>query len=158
GGGTLIIGGTELSFGGRRIALDTCLGSDPDPNILQSQRGADALLVVSTGIGITLLGRSAYERYRMARGGTPPAVDQLPAGSGNRPWGPISGGLASTSTLALVGTSAPTPRSPCRQVYASHFFYVRDCTDTDSDCPCDPGRDCGVPGIVELNQAVGIDV
>ncbi len=37
----------------------------PDPSAdLQSERGADVLLVASTGVGTTLLAASAYERYR----------------------------------------------------------------------------------------------
>jgi hypothetical protein len=155
GGGTLVIGGTELPFGGRRIAIDTCLGPNPDPAIPQSERGADALLVASTGVGITLLGASAYERYRLAHPEAMPA-DQLPAAIFNLPSGPIAGNLGTVSSLALVGTSAPNPRAPCRQVYASHFLTARDCLDSDTDCPCDPGVACGVPGIVELGTPIDI--
>jgi hypothetical protein len=155
GGGTLVIGGTELPFGGRRIAIDTCLGPNPDPTIPQGARGADALLVASTGVGITLLGTSAYERYRMAHPEAMP-VDQLPPAFVNLPSGPIAGNLGTVSSLALVGTSAPSPRAPCRQVYASHFLTERDCLDTDTDCPCDPGVECGVPGLVEIGTPIDV--
>ena len=41
GGGTLVIAGTELPCGNRRITVGTCLAPDPDPALPQSARGAD---------------------------------------------------------------------------------------------------------------------
>jgi len=157
GGGTLVIAGTELPFGGRRVALQTCLGANPDPGMPQSKRGADALLVASTGIGTTILGETAYARYRLANPAAP-ALDTLPDATVHLPSGPVSGKLATLTSLALVATSSSTPRAPCRQVYGSHLILRRDCVATD-DCPCEKGATfCSIPAVVELSAPTALDV
>jgi hypothetical protein len=88
----------------------------------------------------------------------PPPIDVLPGAIVNLPSGPISGRRVNLPSLALVGTSAPNPRAPCRQVYAHHLLTDHDCSMLDADCPCDPGETCGVPGLVEIAPAGGIDV
>jgi hypothetical protein len=90
GGGTLVIGGTELGFAGRRVTMQTCLGANPDPAIPQASRGADALMLISTGIGTSLLGESAYARYRLVRETALP-LDELTLETVNLPSGPITG-------------------------------------------------------------------
>ena len=148
GGGTLVIAGTELAFGGRRITLPSCLGANPDPEVSPAQRGADALLVASTGLGVTLLGAAAYERYRIARPGSP-AIETLPEDSVLLPSGPITGRRTTIDRLALVATSSTTPRAPCRSVFGHHQLAARNCTSED-DCICEEGdRFCAVPGVVE---------
>jgi len=92
GGGTVVVSGTELPFGNRRITLQSCLGPDPDPahDLSQDQRGADALLVVSTSIGISILGETAYTRYRgahLAASPPVPPLEALPEGSVYMPSG-----------------------------------------------------------------------
>ncbi|MBA3459905.1 MAG: hypothetical protein H0T46_08085, partial [Deltaproteobacteria bacterium] len=77
GGGTLVIAGTELPFVGRRVAIGACLGANPDPSVPQGERGADALLVASTGIGITILGETAYALYAISNKAAP-ALATLP--------------------------------------------------------------------------------
>lgn len=157
GGGTLVPAGSELPFGGRRIALQTCLGANPDPGVPQSLRGADALLVASTGIGTTILGETAYARYRLANPSAP-ALDTLPAATVNLPSGPISGKLTTLTSLALVASSSSTPRAPCRQVYGSHLVIRRDCVAED-DCPCEDGDTfCSIPAVVELTAPTALDV
>ncbi len=157
GGGTLIIAGTELAFGGRRVAIQTCLGADPDPAKPQGRRGADALLVMSTGVGVTILGESAYARYRVAHP-TAPALSTLPQVSVNLPSGPITGNLGTLDTLALVASSSSSPRAACRQVYGSHLMLQRDC-ELGDDCPCENGATfCAQPAIVELSPPTGLDV
>ncbi|MDB4963806.1 MAG: hypothetical protein JWP01_3805 [Myxococcales bacterium] len=157
GGGTLVIAGTELPFGGRRIALQACLGANPEPTLPQSARGADALLVVSTAIGITILGESAYLRYRESRP-TAPALDTLPIENVYLPSGRLEGRRGTLEALALVASSSSTPRAPCRQVYGSHLMVQRNCQVTD-DCPCeDRSSFCGVPAIVELTPPTALDV
>ena len=132
-----IIDGTELDFDGRRITIGTCVAFDPDPNILQSQRGTDVLFVASTAIGISILGASAYERYRTFANGTPPAVYALPTATVVLSSGPMTGHLATLPRLALV---AFTPRR--RAVRAARTTCttcsLRDCNNTE-DCPCKDG-------------------
>jgi hypothetical protein len=161
GGGTLLVGGTELAFSNWRVAVDVCIAPDPDPFKLQSARGTDALLVASTALGVSLLDRSAYERFR-ALAPTAPSYDTLTDEVVLLPSGPITGRRTTLPAMALVAKSASNPRSPCRQVYTHHLMAQRDCM-TGDDCPCTPddpdnGLFCAVPAIVELTPPAGIDV
>jgi hypothetical protein len=181
GGGTLVIAGTEVPFGGRRVTLQACLGADPDPAPItmenqpgplpQSARGGDALLVVSTGIGISLLSEPAYARYRQAKlqqvmlrkpvspPPPPPPLEALPEASAFLPSGQVFGRRATIDRLALAAASSSSPRAPCRQAYAHHLLLQFDaegeptphaCTSFD-DCPCsDRDSFCAVPAVVEL--------
>jgi hypothetical protein len=185
GGGTMVIGDTELPFGGRRITLDACLGypvapplpaaSLSDYAIALRPHGLDAVLVMSTGIGVSILDEQTYQRYLLAapddRGALPLA--QLPAATRYLPSGPITGRLATIQRLALIASSTSNAVSPCRQVHAHHLLatYVpasdRECADRGAldreqaggervaaiDCPCDNGDlFCDVPAVLELDQ------
>ena len=160
GGGTLLLGGTEVDFTNWRITIDACLSPSPEAP-LQSERGTDVLLVASTALGVSLLDESAYARYLQGHP-TAPTLDTLPMDSVNLPSGPVTGHRTSIATLALVANSSSEPRSPCRQVYAHHLLEVRDCESGD-DCPCtvnDPDDNhhfCTVPAITEIGPAAGID-
>ncbi len=161
GGGQAIIGGTEVPFDPSRVTVDVCLSPDPDPAILQSQRGVDALFVASTAIGISLLDRSAYARYRLLVTSAPDA-DSLADDSVLLPSGPVRGKRTNIATLDFVGKSTSNPRSPCRQAYASRVMIDHNCQPGE-DCPCidtdhDNGTYCGVPAIVELAPPTGFDV
>ena len=161
GGGQAIIGGTEVPFVPSRVTLDICLAPDPDPAIAQSARGVDALFVASTAIGISLLDRSAYARYRQLVT-TAADPETLPDESVLLPSGPIVGKRTNIATLDIAGKSTSNPRSPCRQAYASRLMIGRNCAPGD-DCPCittdhDNGTYCGVPAVVELAPPAGFDV
>ena len=166
GGGTLVVAGTEVPCGGRRVTLQACLGADPDPAIPQTARGGDALLVASTGIGVSLLGETAYERYRQAvlqripaPSTPPPALADLPAASVYLPSGLVEGRRATIDRLALAAASSSSPRAPCRQVYAHYKLLPDDCARDDQDCPCTNGDlFCSVPAVVELTPAAGLEV
>lgn len=159
GGGTLRVGDTEVGFAGTRVALGVCLSPDPtaaDPEA----RGVDAALVLSTGVGISILARSRYDAWARATGG--PLHDTLPPATALLPQGPIDGRLARIDRLAIVGTDNAPP-SACRQVYGHHLMSVRDCTDAEAgtvDCPCegDSGDTrCQVAAIAELSPADPIE-
>ncbi|HUS29911.1 MAG TPA: hypothetical protein VMZ53_15505 [Kofleriaceae bacterium] len=153
GGGTLVIAGTELDFSNFRVAIDTCIAPNPIRDTPQSKRGADALLVASTAIGISILDESTYERYRELDSATIPDLATLPDDTVYLPSGPITGKLASIPSLALVSNLSANPRAPCRQVWASHLMAARDCAPGD-DCPCTGGSTyCSAPAIVELAPA-----
>lgn len=165
GGGTLLLAGSELSFINRRITLAACLGPDPDPGprpAAPTQHGADALFVVSTGIGISILGETAYERYRIAapEAGAPP-VTALPVGAVYMPSGLVTGHVGAIDRLSLVGAAISNGLSPCRQIYAHHQLADgpvaqapsgMTCAEaTNGDCPCKDGSStCTVPAIFEL--------
>lgn len=158
GGGTMLVGGTEVAFANWRVAIDTCVAFDPDPNLLQSERGANMLLVLSTAVSTTIIDETAYARYRQVVT-TAPDLSALPDGSVLLPSGPVVGKQATFPSLALVGNSSGTNlRAPCRQVYAHHLLTVGDC-EPGQDCPCTGGPTfCSVPAIVELTPATPIPV
>jgi hypothetical protein len=180
GGGTLVISGTELPFGNRRITLSACLGQDTDPGMMAGmmpgtlrQHGADALFVVSTGIGISILNESAYRRYQSAMPDmAAPDVAMLPESSVYLPSGLVTGRLAVINRMALVGASISNGLSPCRHIYAHHMLAdgpvaqnpSMDCdtaarmAGTDG-CPCKDGSSfCAVPAVVELTPKEHIPV
>lgn len=156
GGGTLVLSGTELGFSGRRITMPTCLGFEANPNLplAQGERGTDALMLISTGIGMSVLGEATYARYRQLDATALP-LDQLPEGELFLPSGLVSGRIATIKNLALVARSSSTPRAACRHVYGHHLLLARDCRAGD-DCPCDE-RDvfCPMPGLLELAPTAG---
>jgi hypothetical protein len=185
GGGTLVLAGTELPFGNRRITLRSCLGPDVDPHPDTTlpidrgtfrQHGTDALFVVSTGIGISILGRAAYDRYVAAVAGDllPPPLtavpfDQLTPASVSLPSGEVQGRRATIDRIALVAASTSNALSPCRQLYAHRLLTTYKLTDSACkldnsgnspvDCPCKNGQlFCGVPAVLELTPPTGIDV
>jgi hypothetical protein len=160
GGGTMLVGGTEVAFANWRIPIDTCIAPNPDAST-QDQRGANMLLVLSTAVGVTIFDESAYERYRQVVTSAPD-VSTLPDASVLLPSGVITGKQTTIGSLALVGNSSANPRSPCRQVYAHHLLTKGDCVAGD-DCPChsattDTPTFCAVPAIIELNPPTPIDV
>jgi hypothetical protein len=170
GGGTLLLGGTEVPFTNWRIAIDTCLAPSPDLTkpYAANTMGTDVLLVMSTGIGISLLGESAYERYRQLVPSAPD-VSALPTGSVLLPSGVVTGQLATIPGLALVGNlTGLDTRAPCHQVYVSHLMQTSNVSSVPdaNGCPCGADPDatgkcrvfCNAPAIVELTPtAPGIE-
>lgn len=154
GGGTLIVAGTEVPFAGRRVTLQACL--EPDPaGISQAARGTDALFVLTTSIGPSLLSESAYERYRQNHPTALP-LSMLPESQVFLPSGPVTGRAAMIANLALVARASSQPLAPCRQVYAHHLLVQRDCRPGE-DCPCeDDPAFCPVPASVALEPPAGI--
>lgn len=186
GGGTLVIAGTELAFGNRRITVQACLGHEPDPPLDLTPdpangelpryvtaltgtigKGTDALLVVSTSIGISILGEAVYRRYQASHDGAP-AVEDLPRDMVYLPSGPVFGGRATISRLALVAAPTTNALAPCRQVYAHRLLTAHrigditiDCANRGQlpapgkiDCPCENDDPfCPVPAVLELSPA-----
>ncbi len=161
GGGTLLVGDTELTFPGLRLALDVCLMPTPTVDRPLDPIGVDASMVMSTAIGLSILGEARYEQYRRAYGGEP--LSALPPGTVLLPSGPVTGKLASIASLDLVSGSTTWTRGPCRGVYASRFLTRGLCgTGVDGvpaeqeDCPCGTARFCDAPAVVELAPAAPI--
>jgi hypothetical protein len=133
-----------------------------------TQQGANVLLVVSTGIGISILGETAYERYRLttAVGDAEPTakpVAELASGTVYMPSGLVTGKLATIPRLALVAAPTSNALAPCRQLYAHRLLAARtivanECIQNNTqtgtiDCPCKLGDAfCPVPAILELGQ------
>ena len=127
--------------------------------------------MVSTGIGISILGETAYERYRLAAPeAAAPPVAALPIGSVYMPSGLVTGHLGAINRLSLVGAAISNGLSPCRQIYAHHQLAdgpvaqapsTMTCAQvTNNDCPCKDGSStCTVPAIFELTPpAPGVAV
>jgi hypothetical protein len=131
GGGTLLVGGTELSFTGRRIALPTCLS--PNPNGVAGARGVDALLLISTGIGPTILSRSAYERWLLSQGRLPSELPDIHDATVLMPSGEIPGVSATIDALALVGNST-SERGACDELHQHYKLADDACTSSSDTC------------------------
>lgn len=155
GGGTLVVGGTELPYIGRRVAISACASFQPhDPEDLPPspgvEQGADLLLLASSAFSPTLLSESAYERYRVVRraqtGQTVPELSTLPPGAVTVPSGRIDGRLTNLPSLTLLGQT--TDRGACADVYWHHLFLDNDCQP--DKLPLCKSTRCGAPAQVEL--------
>jgi hypothetical protein len=169
GGGTLFIDGAEVLFGGRRIAIGACLVpplEDPsvDLDTPPPLGGGDALFVLSTGIGVSLLGVSAYRRLLEALGpdaGLAPIDDGASRdGTVVLPSGAITGWKRALPRIALVATTGSNPRGPCRELYTHRLMTRRNCRASDPvRCPCSSGdTHCGVPATIELSPTEAIPI
>ena len=157
GGGTLLLGSTEIPFSGRRIALTACAAADPRADIPQGKRGTDLLLVASTAVGPTILGEAAYRRYQLAHA-TAPLLETLPVGSAWLPSGLFEGRVGTLPNLTIAATSSEG-RGACREAYAHHFLFADNCKSTvGEDCPCIDASNCGAPALLELSPASGLRV
>lgn len=158
GGGTLRLGDTEVAFAGTRIALGVCLSPDPDAPE-PKDRGVDAALVLSTGVGLSILGASRYQTWAAATGA--PALDTLPPATALLPSGPVTGRLGRIDRLAIVGTST-APRGACREVFAHHLMAERNCVPAElanDECPCaNNATQCAVAAISEISPVDPIEV
>lgn len=168
GGGTLVIGGAEVSFNGRRIAIGGCwihrqdeqqTGTiAPAPGL---EQGLDSLFVVSTGLGITLITASTYQQYRDQIDTSAPAIDALPPITVHLPSGPISAHLATMSDLALVG-GIGSELGPCSERFANAYLHnQRSCTKANDDDPCPCTGDAGIcrtSAVLELYGGIEVAV
>jgi hypothetical protein len=177
GGGTLRLGDSEIDFGARRVAIGACLAYDattPSPAV----RGTDTLFVIATGLPVSLISATAWERYRAVVGddAVAPPADSLPAITVNTSSGAISGRLGSVNRVALLadGTGASEERGPCQELYAHHVMIEGLCSEGDPNdvcslcgdapgalgpCVC-PDRDdfCPVAASIELDRSFPIAV
>jgi len=155
GGGTLRVGDTEVGFAGTRVALSVCLSPNPtapDP----AERGTDAAMVMSTGIGISIIGEQRYTAWASVTGA--PAYEDLPGdGKAYLPSGVVEGKRGQIDRLAIIGS--PTSPQGCRAVFAHHLLAERNCQPGD-DCPCssDEGDFCSIGAVLELTPPAPIDV
>ena len=145
GGGTLEVAGTEVPYPGRRPVLGACLDAADPPE--DQEHGTDALLVVSTGIGPSVLAASAYQRYAAASGA--PALADLPQAELHLSSTTSTVRLAEIGRLALVGhltqDNQTQDRGPCRELYLNRLMAEGGCgggTDggpAPASCPCPNG-------------------
>ena len=151
GGGGVIIAGQEQALKASRIVLAACLEPDPfdpapplDGNGQVVTSGIDLALLLSTGTGPLLLGRSTVARLDAAPGRTPLA---LADGALHLPSGTIQVGLGTIGRLTLV-RDEDRGLGPCEELAQARRLEA---TGT-----CPPGRTCTATAYVELERALPV--
>jgi hypothetical protein len=159
GGGVLLVDGTEVVFGGWRPVIGACLDEENAPDDVE--RGTDALMILSTGLGVSVLAASAYQRYAVQSDA--PALDQLEVGELHLPSGPAAVRLGRIGTAALVGSLGnnsedQADRGPCRELHLNRVMSSRACGGA-VDCPCPDGSDfCTTAAAVDLNRSIDVAI
>ncbi len=88
----------------------------------ERDRGLDALFVLSTGLPISLVTTSFYQRYREYVGpDTAPALDTLTLAEISLISGPVSARLGQLGNMALVA-EVSDQRGPCDERYATLYL------------------------------------
>jgi hypothetical protein len=162
GGGTILVGGTEVPYSGRRAVIGACLDREDAPDDVD--HGIDALMAISTGTGMSLLAASAYDRYAAYTGA--PARDDLVAGQLFLASGPTDVLFTEIGRAALVGslTDESGERGPCRELYLNRLMSVDACTRGGdggpvTPCPCpDNDRFCRTAAAVDLDGPITVAV
>lgn len=162
GGGTILVGGTEVPYSGRRAVVGACL--DRFDASAEVDRGIDALMAISTGTGMSLLAASAYDRYA-AYTGAPPREDLI-AGQLFLASGPTDVLFTEIGRAALVGSLADESgeRGPCRELYLNRVMSVAACTSGGEGgpvvpCPCPDGDTfCRTAAAVDLSGPIAVAV
>jgi hypothetical protein len=159
GGGTLIVADGEVDYLGRRPALGACLDIDSDDSVLV-ERGVDALLVVATGLGVSVLSQDAYDRYATAFGAPPASA--LPPVTVHLPSGPTAAVLGEVGQIALTGEIGEDSerRGPCGELYASRVLAFDHCsTGAVGRCPCpDDNEFCRAGAALILKDPIQVAV
>jgi hypothetical protein len=167
GGGDYLIDGAQVGFPATRLVVGTCLNLDANPTREQPaaerrplRRGADSLLVVATGLPITVLSRSAWKRAceqdrnpgalavaALAAGKTAAEVcdpEALPQTTmhfpGTPPGAGVSVRLGSLTWIGLAADEVRDQRGPCQEIAASRVMALGGCSKRElacGICPCD---------------------
>jgi hypothetical protein len=162
GGGTLLIGGSEVRYGANRPTLGTCVHTstieEPAPD--ESEVGTDMHLAISTAQGPTILSRSAYTRFAASGAATP--LGELPATTLHLLSGPVPALLGEVAYMAIVGEVGGDSdrRGPCRELYANaRMRSERTCSDDIVDCPCPDSQDsCKAGAAIEITRTIQVAV
>jgi hypothetical protein len=154
GGGTLVVGGTEVAFAGLRPAVGLCLSPDPCA-ASASARGVDATLLVSSGLGPSILAASRYEAWRQVSGA--PALADLPEVTVRLPSGAVTGRAGQIDRFAIAGRAVP-PDGACREIYRHYYLTGAAACLATGDDPCVDDDSCSAPAVVELATAIAVVV
>jgi hypothetical protein len=151
GGGNLVVGGDEVSYSARHAAVRTCL--EPTPGVITERTGSDALFLISTALGTSLLSEAAYSRLQTQVGGVD--LQSLPAASIATLAGTLTGRRVTLSTVSLVGEDA-RELGGCGELFASRLMTMDDCNlEGVVDCPCkDNETTCRTGAVVELEHPI----
>ncbi len=158
GGGTILGGGTEVPYSGRRAVVGVCLDEIDAPDDVE--RGTDTLLAISTGSGMSLLTASAYDRYAAATGA--PGRRELTAGTILLASGPTEVLFTEIGRAALVGSLSDESgeRGPCRELYLNRLMSVDACNaGLVEGCPCPDGDAfCRTAAAVDLDGPITVGI
>ncbi len=160
GGGQYVLGNEQVLYQPTRIALPGCIGSASD--VGTGPTGKDAQFVVATGIGPTILGRSAWKRIT---GATDADIDALPHTTlylGGAQGVTVAKGTLPDLTLAAREAD---DRGPCLELYLSRLLSqlascpqaVADAYTMSCDCVTDTPT-CSAGAAVELRRAVDVAI
>lgn len=151
GGEVELPDGTSSEFPATRTIVGACVEPDgPDAASLTdwpNGGGADTLLVVATGVEITVLSRSAYVRAKLVDD-----VDTLPTGFLSLPGsaGLTAVRLGSVNRLAVAADEAEN-RGPCRELLGSRVMELDGCNSDRGACHCTAGTlECPAGASLEL--------
>lgn len=159
GGGTVIVADGEVDYVGRRPAVGACLDDGlGDP---LTETGVDAQMVIATGLGISILAESAYNRYAVATGA--PLAADLPEGVVHLALGSTPARLGQIGQIALSGDIGrdSQKRGPCGELLASRVLAFDRCaTGEVADCPCPDSDDtfCRAAAILVLSEPIEVAV
>lgn len=159
GGGTLIVADGEVPYIGRRPAVGACLDDGlGDP---LTETGVDAQLVIATGLGISILSESVYDRYAAATGA--PLAEALPDGVVHLASGPAPAKLGQLGQISLSGDIGKDSqkRGPCGELFASRVLAFDRCaTGEIADCPCPDAGDtfCRAAAVLVLSEPIDVAV
>lgn len=157
GGGTILVDGTEVDISGHRPVVGACAEFAESEDV--TARGTDLLLVMSTAVGPTLVGESAYRRYAVAAGA--PALSSLATGTVHLTSGATPVHFGVIDQLSLVGQESDE-RGPCTEIYANRLMRRDACRDVSAgidECPCPDDDDfCRTAAVVDLLTPVRVAI
>jgi hypothetical protein len=129
GGGELVVGADTLSYPATRIVLGACI--NPDPPVAGGRplgAGADVLLLLTTGLPMTVISETAYDRARKST--DPPAASltqtEVLHMPGSPPGATVTVKLASLDAVALVAELGEN-RGPCAELLGSRMMDLGGC-------------------------------
>jgi len=173
GGATIQIEGGEVPYAAKRIPINAC--ADYDVFADDEPSGTDLLLLLSTGLGPSVISETAYARYYQNlnafclrvpdRCGDEPdqlalplLYSELPAQCLHLPSGPTVARVTTMRRVAMTGNSARA-RGPCEERRAARIMnLVGDCSEV-TLCPCEDNKSsCKADATVDLQPADNIPV
>lgn len=161
GGGQLAIADTVIKYTGRRPTVGACLAYNEDPTKLDAdEQGVDLTLVIASAVPKTMIGQSAYLRYRNYVGATnAPDVDTLPTAAVSLYGNQYNVALATLPKLALVGQLSDF-RGPCWERTANITQRQGNGRCLQGIvCPCDEGElSCRAGAVAQFDKTFDVYV
>jgi hypothetical protein len=157
GGGQYVLGNEQVLYQPTRVALPSCIGAAT--GVGTGPTGKDALFVVATGIGPTVVGRSAWKRITGATAADIAALPQTTLFLGGAAGVTVAVGQLPDFTLAAHESD---DRGPCLELYLSRLLSeLGSCPQAVSDaysmsCDCVNDATCSAGAAVELHRTVDV--